>query len=599
MQEELQRLRSACPGLREQEERRRFGLRCGAGTKSVRFVNKVLCRLLECVWPQSLSAEPCADALARIRRAFEHVDHRARQRALEALQKVGLSEHIHPRVLECLTRPPPASEDEETARLFEACRLRVSRARFQSMLHALARSPVTSLEQAARFCVAKPGTARQRLLVCAMGFSETALEQAVQDLQRQRKQAPKKNASPPRFREQSPWHAALFDDILAAERDNTDRTAFPAQRLQQVRRMLERFLTGLDTWSRGRLRTFLASARQEDLEEAVREWLRGVRLRNDRVKARQRVHQASYMAHFALRFLGCGAMRKRLGLGKFTCTAKTLLSGVPNRRVAADPTVRRTFTDEECEAMLRAARDPAEALCLTLLREVGLRASALASIKYETLLDEDDMPRKQCSVMEKGNQRRIFLTSEGMRSKIQAVADMLRKAYPGTQDFRGCYFLNVANIHKPCTNLRYLLERIARDANIQGVRVHPHVFRHTLVGKLIEVGNTLEVVSKFMGHSSPTTTANCYWIPTPQQLHIINPFINPVPTRVERENVQLTAATRLLSLSLADPDTRKRLKERVPDLDVLVHQIAVPSPSLPAAPVHREPEDQAVDTDFY
>lgn len=47
---------------------------------------------------------------------------------------------------------------------------------------------------------------------------------------------------------------------------------------------------------------------------------------------------------------------------------------------------------------------------------------------------------------------------------------------------------------------------------------HIHAFRKTFVIKLIREGNSLDNVSKFIGHSTPTVTAKSYWVPTQEDL---------------------------------------------------------------------------------
>ena len=81
---------------------------------------------------------------------------------------------------------------------------------------------------------------------------------------------------------------------------------------------------------------------------------------------------------------------------------------------------------------------------------------------------------------------------------------------------------------------------IARKAGIEGVSVHAHAFRHTIVGKLMDAGNSLELVSKYMGHSSLDVTGTYYWVPTIQEVteKLNNPFTGAYQ---ERKKVQETA----------------------------------------------------------
>ena len=71
--------------------------------------------------------------------------------------------------------------------------------------------------------------------------------------------------------------------------------------------------------------------------------------------------------------------------------------------------------------------------------------------------------------------------------------------------------------------------------------MHMHAFRHTLVGTLMEAGNTLEDTSKFMGHSKVDVTMEAYYKPTTEHLHekMNNPFTGTMQTRaIEAEDAK-------------------------------------------------------------
>lgn len=57
--------------------------------------------------------------------------------------------------------------------------------------------------------------------------------------------------------------------------------------------------------------------------------------------------------------------------------------------------------------------------------------------------------------------------------------------------------------------------------------MHAHAFRHTIVGQLMDAGNSMEVVSKFMGHKSSGVTNRHYWTVSVQELNerMNNPFM--------------------------------------------------------------------------
>ena len=82
-----------------------------------------------------------------------------------------------------------------------------------------------------------------------------------------------------------------------------------------------------------------------------------------------------------------------------------------------------------------------------------------------------------------------------------------------------------------------MLTDLAVDANITDVHVHPHAFRHTMVGTLIENGNSMEQASNFLGHKNVDTTNKFYWIATVKELNaqMNNPFMPGFKSKSERK----------------------------------------------------------------
>ena len=158
-------------------------------------------------------------------------------------------------------------------------------------------------------------------------------------------------------------------------------------------------------------------------------FLRSGVVKNERVKrARDDIHHALNAASQSVAFLKDGfaaALGRDIGLEKLC--AKTALRSIPNQRVAADDLKRRTFTDEEMQAMFEVVQDDARwSLLLRLLREIGLRLSCLCHLKYKMLLDETHMPRHACRVPEKARTWRTFVTSTPMKQAINRYAETLR-----------------------------------------------------------------------------------------------------------------------------------------------------------------------------
>ena len=223
-----------------------------------------------------------------------------------------------------------------------------------------------------------------------------------------------------------------------------------------------------------------------------------------------------------------------------------LLREVENKRVAADPMVRRTFTVEEIDRMMESCRhDPKLTLYVLLLREVGLRVTAIGHLQYFTLVDEFHEPRTVCRVREKRLSTRSFVTSDRLRAAIRTYHAALRCSLDqsGISDYANVYIFYGRNPHAPAAKLTHerWLTSIAQAAGIKGVRVHPHAFRHTIVGQLIDAGNPMEVVSKYMGHKTVDVTSNHYWVLTTQELHerVNNPMTGAYQrARTEEESLR-------------------------------------------------------------
>lgn len=313
---------------------------------------------------------------------------------------------------------------------------------------------------------------------------------------------------------------------------------------------------------------FLKSATREELEDALLKFLSGIKPQNERVKSANNQHHAHIPLTFALRFLRGVPLARHIGCNckddLSYVSSRDLLRQLPNLRQPRDVNDRRTFTLEEVEAMQRAARNPAESLIIALLQQVGLRNSAIAHLRYDTLMDPTTgKPRDRGQVREKGNKIRHFILSPSLQSHVQLCADACLETCGGRRDTHGPYATHeqhaeethetdttqkqepmyLLNLRKPTEPLSVnalgrILKRIAERAGIKGVKVHAHAFRNTLVTHLLLAGNSMEIVSKFLGHADTRTTSSFYFTPTPQALHqvIKNPFVpEETLTSVQKE----------------------------------------------------------------
>ena len=274
-------------------------------------------------------------------------------------------------------------------------------------------------------------------------------------------------------------------------------------------------------------------------EVVCQEYARRQEVRNDKVKSQNGGHHAQQQAYWIVNFFKVGVATLQGDASElFRLQATRMLRGVPNKRVSAEGTARRTFTHEEVDAMLQASeRDTRHTLLLRLLREVGLRAGCLANLKYGMLVDDCHTPRHVCRVAEKARSWRSFVSSTALKQAIKSHAEMMRQVVAVNSDTY--MFHTPTDPQKPCSTqtIEYMVKRVAASAGVVDVHVHPHAFRHTIVGELIDAGNSMDIVSKYMGHANVNTTAQNYWVPTITELHekLQNPFTGQLQQQQETE----------------------------------------------------------------
>jgi integrase len=281
--------------------------------------------------------------------------------------------------------------------------------------------------------------------------------------------------------------------------------------------------------------TFLKNAFSEQIYNLILEYGQASNYNNERVKSKTgRHHQARQRLNVAIGFLQ--NMAKLCTSKEYIKSLKTseFLIQIENKSELLNWNKRRVYTDDEIKKMLEVSEEsPQCTLLITLLCEVGLRNAAICNLKFCDILDETKNPKHICRVREKGNKIREFITSNNLKVKIIAYTrtfDNLQQT-----DF---VFSRTPNKRLGYSTLNVLLKRIAVQAGVTDVNVQAHSFRHTLVGKLMDAGNRIEVVSKFMGHSSVDTTMTYYWLKNIEELsnEINNPFVKMSVQSYESDN---------------------------------------------------------------
>jgi site-specific recombinase XerD len=419
-------------------------------------------------------------------------------------------------------------------------------------------------------------------------------------------------SSTDRILRQPPWVQQVFTDALEFETQASQgRTSYTQEHIMKLRNKISAILTYIhqdtaeqyasQTMAEHPIQWFFEHADTTMISALIRRYGQSRAVRNDLVKsARTRAHHASpevtsitrYFKGGFRQWLACKDTIDLVNIGH-------ILKTITNRREAADPDTRRTYTDEEVDRILVHAKDPRQELIVTIFREVGLRVSAIGHLRYRMLMSEDGVPRDVCSVPEKGNTQRRFVTSPNLKKRIKVYIDYFRSVLPLGQ-YQDAYMMNLQDPTSPLSSnrIRGILTELATEAQIAGVHVHPHAFRHTIVGSLIEAGNSMEHVSRFMGHASVDTTSKHYWVATTKELHaqMNNPFMPDFKSVEERKGdtdhslelqrqkvqtcLQIINTYNLITAKCVDEglpaiEVQRMLFKSMPDLGSILNDIAM------------------------
>ena len=412
---------------------------------------------------------------------------------------------------------------------------------------------------------------------------------------------------------QPPWVQQVFKDALVfeteASRGRTSYTQFHTKVLSQriaatlnyvYQDTAEHHKLTIQTGDHP-IQWLFEHANHIMISDLIRRYGQSRTVLNNRVKSSQtKSHHASFSVVQMIRYFK-GGFRKWLAC-KDTIDLVNyahIIKGIDNKREAADPDKRRTFTDEEVEGILAYAKDPRQELIVTIFREIGLRVSAIGHLRYKMLMNEDGVPRDVCIVPEKGNTKRRFVTSSNLKTRIKVYIDFFRGVLPLCA-YKDAFIMNLVDPTKPFSSegIRQILTELAKEAQIVGVHVHPHAFRHTIVGKLIEAGNSMEHVSKFIGHASTDTTSTSYWVTSIKELNdqMNNPFMpgfksaeerkEDVDNTHEQDRLKIEASLKIINMynliiakciedNLHSREVQRMLFTKMPNLGAILNTIAM------------------------
>jgi site-specific recombinase XerD len=156
----------------------------------------------------------------------------------------------------------------------------------------------------------------------------------------------------------------------------------------------------------------------------------------------------------------------------------------------------RVPNDQECEAILAAARTPREKAIIGLMLMGGLRRGEVIGLNVESL----DADCSQVLVRGKGSKERVV-------PLCPALHDLLMAHLEESGAVSGPLFVGRTGRRTTVTSFTRLFRRLLKRASLQDEGITPHKLRHAFGTTLVREGVDVSTIAELMGHSNIATTS--------------------------------------------------------------------------------------------
>lgn len=401
------------------------------------------------------------------------------------------------------------------------------------------------------------------------------------------------------FSQESKWKRSLMDFLREKNSDRLSRSsAYPELTLRKnmsfAVMLFRHFETYIDHKHKNapraldKLHWFFNNVDIAELENAIVFVANNyIFADNDRVKSRHTKHHCYDFLKMSIITVRDRIPQyfEKCGDSLATLNVSNLINRVNDQREIPVENIRRHFFDDEITRIMECVSEGKDnikfVLIFTILREVGLRVSAVCSLRVKHFLNTKGEFLTTCKKLEKGRKMRTFPVSENLREKITEYLD----ANPHLRDNINAFLFpsNTKIGYMSSDTVRNKLTRVTESLGIYGHHVHPHAFRHTIVNDLMARGNKLENVSKFIGHTSIATTEQYYWT---TELENIIPTMN-IPwlrkkscddEKMSEKRCDNTDRNVLIGViatyhSVLTTDQKIAIKQRIPNIENIFEEI--------------------------
>jgi len=193
----------------------------------------------------------------------------------------------------------------------------------------------------------------------------------------------------------------------------------------------------------------------------------------------------------------------------------------------------KTLTGEQIETILNAighgSSQEIKYRCIVLLLlDSGLRISELVSIKNDDL----DLIHGLITVLGKGQKQRVVPISALTRKEITKYIKYYRQGLCSEESY---YLFPASNGERISTcSVRQYMRRLCIKDELDGIKLYPHLFRHTFATQSIAKGANVFTVKEIMGHKSLQTTMK-YTHLTIEDMKVAHNKFSPVENLLKKK----------------------------------------------------------------
>lgn len=165
------------------------------------------------------------------------------------------------------------------------------------------------------------------------------------------------------------------------------------------------------------------------------------------------------------------------------------------------------------------------ACIISILFASGMRVSELVNLPLSAIKStcSNEKAINSINVIGKGNKERIVPISKQAEEMLQKYLAIRHEFLVEKKNGKWLFpSRKGANISRVFVGL--MLKNLAKMANIDEYKVHPHSFRHSIAIKLLSKGMNIRDVQEILGHSDIATTAIYTHINPREIVNFVNEF---------------------------------------------------------------------------